>query len=53
MCVCICLVPDDFHDLLTYYTQQGYRVIALAHKQLSRMTYVKIQRAQRYFSVTT
>jgi hypothetical protein len=31
-----------------YYTEQGYRVIGLGHKQLGNMSYVKIQRAHRY-----
>ena len=30
-----------------HYTMQGYRVIALAQRQLRRMSYVKVQRAQR------
>ena len=38
----------DFHTVLTSYTQHGYRVIALANKQLpSKLTYPKIQRLQR------
>ncbi|XP_076452131.1 polyamine-transporting ATPase 13A3-like isoform X2 [Babylonia areolata] len=41
-------VPMDFHSVLTSYTQHGYRVIALAKKQLpSKLTYPKIQRLQR------
>lgn len=41
-------VPMDFHSVLTSYTQHGYRVIALARKQLpSKLTYPKIQRLQR------
>ncbi|XP_044741130.1 polyamine-transporting ATPase 13A3 isoform X2 [Chrysoperla carnea] len=40
-------VPDDFHETLEMYTQQGYRVIALAHKVLHKMSYTKIQRASR------
>ncbi|KAL8601674.1 hypothetical protein ACOMHN_033850 [Nucella lapillus] len=41
-------VPMDFHSMLTAYTQHGYRVIALAKKQLpSKLTYPKIQRLQR------
>lgn len=41
-------VPLDFHETLTNYTQHGYRVIALAKKELpSKLTYPKIQRLQR------
>ncbi|XP_070207558.1 polyamine-transporting ATPase 13A3-like isoform X2 [Littorina saxatilis] len=41
-------VPIDFHSVLTSYTQHGYRVIALAQKNLpSKLTYPKIQRLQR------
>ena len=27
-------VPDDFDDVLDFYTRQGYRVLALAYKPL-------------------
>lgn len=39
-------VPPDFHDILESYTQEGYRVIALAHREL-KLTYAKVQRYQR------
>lgn len=39
-------VPSDFHDILESYTQEGYRVIALAHREL-RLSYAKVQRQQR------
>lgn len=39
-------VPDDFLDVLESYTQEGYRVIALAHKEL-KMSYAKVQKVQR------
>ncbi|XP_074655919.1 polyamine-transporting ATPase 13A3-like [Tubulanus polymorphus] len=39
-------VPSDFHNVLTNYTQQGYRVIALAWKPL-KLSYVKVQRIER------
>lgn len=39
-------VPDDFHDVLETYTQEGYRVIALAHKEL-KMSYAKVNKVQR------
>ena len=28
------LVPAEFHNLLQYYTKQGFRVIGAAHKTL-------------------
>ncbi|KAK3592581.1 hypothetical protein CHS0354_018848 [Potamilus streckersoni] len=41
-------VPDDFHQVLSSYTQHGYRVIGLAYKQLpANLKYVKVQRMQR------
>jgi cation-transporting ATPase 13A3/4/5 len=39
-------VPKDFQQVLTSYTKEGYRVIAVASKQLD-MNYVKIQRIER------
>ncbi|KRT80005.1 hydrolase, partial [Oryctes borbonicus] len=39
-------IPDNFHDVLESYTQEGYRVIALAHREL-RMSYLKVQKVQR------
>ncbi|CAG9767851.1 unnamed protein product [Ceutorhynchus assimilis] len=39
-------VPADFHDILESYTQEGYRVIAMAHKEL-KMGYAKVQKVQR------
>lgn len=41
-------VPGDFHATLEEYAQQGYRVIALAHKALDKkITYPKVQRIAR------
>lgn len=34
-------IPADFHDILESYTQEGYRVIAMAHKEL-RLSYTKV-----------
>ncbi|XP_050315902.1 polyamine-transporting ATPase 13A3 isoform X2 [Anthonomus grandis grandis] len=39
-------IPQDFHDILESYTQEGYRVIAMAHKEL-KMSYAKVQKVQR------
>lgn len=39
-------IPEDFHDVLESYTQKGYRVIAMAHKEL-RMSYLKVHKVQR------
>lgn len=39
-------VPDDFSDILETFTQEGYRVIALAHKEL-KLSYTKVQKVQR------
>lgn len=43
----LCTVPTNFPEILLQYTQQGYRVIALAHRPLHKFNYVKIQRAER------
>jgi cation-transporting ATPase 13A3/4/5 len=45
-------VPDDFDDLLSYYTKQGYRVIAIAGKSVDGLTWLKAQRMKRYVSFT-
>ncbi|KAH1018274.1 hypothetical protein HUJ05_006079 [Dendroctonus ponderosae] len=39
-------VPANFHEILESYTQEGYRVIAMAHKEL-RLGYTKVQKVQR------
>lgn len=40
-------LPDDFDDLLSYYTQHGYRVIACAGKSVAGMSWVEAQRMPR------
>lgn len=40
-------VPSDFAAVLQEYTSEGYRVIALAHKSLNRLSYAKAQRIAR------
>ncbi|WFD03856.1 hypothetical protein MOBT1_002552 [Malassezia obtusa] len=40
-------LPDDFDDLLAYYTQHGYRVIACAGKSVAGMSWVEAQRMPR------
>lgn len=41
-------IPADFHTQLDVYAQQGYRIIAVAYKSLSRkINYAKIQRISR------
>ena len=41
-------VPDDYDDLLSYYTKRGYRVIAIAGKSIERLSWLKAQRLKRY-----
>ena len=37
-------IPRDFHQVLTEYTKQGYRVIALSYKDMpDNATYRKMQ----------
>lgn len=40
-------IPENMASRLAEYTQHGYRVIALAHRQLN-MNYAKLQRVERY-----
>ena len=40
-------VPTDMSAVLEEYTQEGYRVLALAYKGLPRVSYVKVQRLCR------
>jgi cation-transporting ATPase 13A2 len=39
-------LPEDFNEILDDYTQKGYRVIALAYKDI-QMNYQQIQVAKR------
>ncbi|XP_069105845.1 polyamine-transporting ATPase 13A3-like [Argopecten irradians] len=41
-------VPTNFHDVLMGYTQHGYRVLALAWRQLpEKLNYTKVHKIQR------
>jgi hypothetical protein len=40
-------VPDDYEDLLSYYTKRGYRVIAIAGKSIEGLSWLKAQRMKR------
>ncbi|KAI0472027.1 hypothetical protein GGR56DRAFT_667735 [Xylariaceae sp. FL0804] len=39
--------PDDYDELLSYYTHKGYRVIACATKHIQKLSWVKIQKMRR------
>lgn len=39
--------PDDYEDLLSYYTHKGYRVIACATKHIKKLSWVKSQKMKR------
>ncbi|KAA1476776.1 P-type ATPase [Dentipellis sp. KUC8613] len=39
--------PDDYDDLLSYYTKRGYRVIAIAGKSIEGLSWLKAQRMKR------
>jgi hypothetical protein len=41
-------VPQDYEDLLSYYTKRGYRVIAIAGKSIDGLSWLKAQRMKRY-----
>lgn len=40
-------IPKDFHQVLTYYTQNGLRVLGLACKIVDGMTFEKVQSKTR------
>ncbi|KDQ21478.1 hypothetical protein BOTBODRAFT_25926 [Botryobasidium botryosum FD-172 SS1] len=39
--------PEDYNDLLSYYTNHGYRVIAIAGKSIDGLSWLKAQRMKR------
>ncbi|KAF9263238.1 hypothetical protein L218DRAFT_959259 [Marasmius fiardii PR-910] len=39
--------PQDYDDLLSYYTKRGYRVIAMAGKSVEGLSWLKAQRMKR------
>ncbi|KAF9012429.1 P-type ATPase [Cyathus striatus] len=39
--------PQDYDDLLSYYTKRGYRVIAIAGKSVEGLSWLKAQRMKR------
>ncbi|KAI5123953.1 hypothetical protein M0805_006366 [Coniferiporia weirii] len=39
--------PNDYDDLLSYYTRRGYRVIAMAGKSIEGLSWLKAQRLKR------
>ncbi|PKS05222.1 hypothetical protein jhhlp_008593 [Lomentospora prolificans] len=39
--------PQDYDDLLSYYTHQGYRVIGCATRHIPRLSWVKAQKMAR------
>lgn len=42
-------VPENFTEVLEGYTSRGFRVIALAHRQLeSKLTWHKVQSLNRF-----
>ncbi|GLG93617.1 Cation-transporting ATPase [Gryllus bimaculatus] len=40
-------IPLDYSSVLEEYTQEGYRVLAIAYKGLPKVTYTKVQRIAR------
>ncbi|KAI1138954.1 hypothetical protein F5Y05DRAFT_383131 [Hypoxylon sp. FL0543] len=39
--------PNDYDELLSYYTHKGYRVIACATKHIKKLSWVKSQKIKR------
>ncbi|KAH7888606.1 hypothetical protein F5I97DRAFT_1854044 [Phlebopus sp. FC_14] len=39
--------PQDYDDLLSYYTRRGYRVIAIAGKSIEGLSWLKAQKLKR------
>lgn len=46
-CLTVLSVPQDYDDLLSYYTKRGYRVIAVAGKSIEGLSWLKAQRMKR------
>ncbi|KAK5233806.1 hypothetical protein LTR47_004924 [Exophiala xenobiotica] len=40
-------IPDDFDDLLSYYTHKGFRVIACASRYIPRASWAEIESMER------
>lgn len=40
-------MPDDYEEMLSFYTRHGFRVIALAGKSMPGLTWIKAQRLKR------
>ncbi|RGB37802.1 hypothetical protein C1646_733303 [Rhizophagus diaphanus] len=40
-------IPDDYDELLNYYTHHGFRVIACASKSFNNLNWVKAQKIKR------
>ena len=45
-------VPQDYDDLLSYYTKRGYRVIAMAGKSIESLSWLKAQKLKRSVIMT-
>lgn len=41
------VVPDNYDELLSYYTHKGYRVIACATRHIKKLSWVKSQKMKR------
>jgi cation-transporting P-type ATPase 13A2 len=41
------IVPNDYEELLAYYTHRGFRVIACATKHIAKLNWVKVQKMKR------
>ncbi|CAG8982112.1 hypothetical protein HYALB_00003204 [Hymenoscyphus albidus] len=39
--------PNDYEELLAYYTHRGFRVIACATKHIKKLNWVKVQKMKR------
>lgn len=39
--------PEDYHEILAYYTHRGYRVIACATKHIPKLSWVRAQKMKR------
>lgn len=44
-------VPDDYEEMLSFYTRHGFRVIALAGKSMPGLSWIKAQRLKRFVLV--
>ena len=41
------VVPTDYHELLSFYTHRGFRIIACATKRIETLNWTKVEQMRR------